>query len=352
MIDSIKIKGFQSHTKSTLELHQGVNVIVGSSDTGKSSIVRALKWVFQNRPQGDSFKNNQLKAKQKTHVLVKLKDEKPISRIKSSTENYYLHNNRKFKALRNDVPDSISQISKMKKVNLQSQHPNEQYFLLTDSPGQVAKKFNKVAGFEIMDKALFRINAKIRESDQKIKIYDDEVKDKKQELKNLKWVIDAEKKIKTLVTKSEKIKTKEKQKSKIKGLLVNTHRTKEELKEYLNLDAALKDIIKINNRGRQIGGIKKKTETAKTLIYRLKKTGQEIKKYKEVRAAQKDIITIINERVISNKKHALLYTLYENINLLKTIEKEIKNSQEEITTYQAKFDKYLKENKCPVCGRI
>ena len=57
MIKSIKIKGFQGHEDSVLNLSKGLNVILGDTDTGKSSILRAINWVVTNRPSGDGFVN-------------------------------------------------------------------------------------------------------------------------------------------------------------------------------------------------------------------------------------------------------------------------------------------------------
>ena len=53
MIKEINIKNFQSHDNTNLILDSGVNVIVGSSDSGKSAIIRALRWVTSCVPRGE-----------------------------------------------------------------------------------------------------------------------------------------------------------------------------------------------------------------------------------------------------------------------------------------------------------
>ncbi len=55
MIKSAKLINFQSHIDSLLEFHSGVNSITGQSDSGKSSILRAINWVIHNKPSGDAF---------------------------------------------------------------------------------------------------------------------------------------------------------------------------------------------------------------------------------------------------------------------------------------------------------
>ena len=57
MIKNLLLKNFQSHIDSKIEFDSGFNVICGSSDSGKSALLRALMWVIANRPSGDSIKN-------------------------------------------------------------------------------------------------------------------------------------------------------------------------------------------------------------------------------------------------------------------------------------------------------
>ena len=57
MIQTGVIRNFQSHKKSILNLSKGVNVIVGKTDSGKSAIIRALRWLFTNTPSGDAFRS-------------------------------------------------------------------------------------------------------------------------------------------------------------------------------------------------------------------------------------------------------------------------------------------------------
>jgi exonuclease SbcC len=52
MIKSIKIQNFETHIKTHLDLHPGVNVIVGESDEGKSGIIRSIKWNAKKQTAG------------------------------------------------------------------------------------------------------------------------------------------------------------------------------------------------------------------------------------------------------------------------------------------------------------
>ena len=57
-IKKLDLINFQSHKFTSLELADGLNVIVGPSDNGKTSILRAIRWVLFNEPQGMSMLRN------------------------------------------------------------------------------------------------------------------------------------------------------------------------------------------------------------------------------------------------------------------------------------------------------
>ncbi|AYO30533.1 hypothetical protein D2962_07770 [Biomaibacter acetigenes] len=54
-IKSIKLVNFQSHKNTEISLDEGLTVILGPTDQGKSAIIRALKWVLYNEPRGTDF---------------------------------------------------------------------------------------------------------------------------------------------------------------------------------------------------------------------------------------------------------------------------------------------------------
>ena len=54
-ITKVHLENFQSHKNTSLEFDRGLNVILGNSDSGKTAILRAIKWALYNEPQGDYF---------------------------------------------------------------------------------------------------------------------------------------------------------------------------------------------------------------------------------------------------------------------------------------------------------
>ena len=55
MLDRLSMTGFQAHEKTVLEFSSKVNIITGTSNSGKTSIVRALNLLINNRPGGNGF---------------------------------------------------------------------------------------------------------------------------------------------------------------------------------------------------------------------------------------------------------------------------------------------------------
>jgi exonuclease SbcC len=160
MIKRVALRNFQIHEQTNLEFTEGMNVIAGSSDNGKSSIIRAIRWVVMNRPTGFAFHKHG--AKGDTAVVVKFDDEECITRDKGekSSGGYHYKGN-VFAALRTDVPPEIQRALNLSEINIQSQH--DPYFLLQDSPGEVAKKLNVVAGLGIIGDTIKKANNVVRD---------------------------------------------------------------------------------------------------------------------------------------------------------------------------------------------
>ncbi|WPS85421.1 AAA family ATPase (plasmid) [Brevibacillus halotolerans] len=51
-VDRIILENFQSHEYTDLELSRGLNIFVGESRQGKTSVLRAFQWVYENKPTG------------------------------------------------------------------------------------------------------------------------------------------------------------------------------------------------------------------------------------------------------------------------------------------------------------
>lgn len=167
MIKQIQLENFQAHKKTTLNLHPGVNVIAGSSNSGKSSILRALNWTVYNRPSGDAFVSHwarDAKGNQNADTAVTLvMDKCTIERRKSkATGNTYSVDGKVLEAIGLDVPEEVSTAINFSEVNTQRQH--DAPFLLSESPGEVARFFNRIVHFDAIDKYMSLLESKKRKT--------------------------------------------------------------------------------------------------------------------------------------------------------------------------------------------
>ena len=174
MIKSIELKNFQSHKQSKLTFDKGINVIIGSSDSGKSAILRALNLVINNKPNGDSYRSD---WGGDTYVEVDFGNA-IIRRTRTSKENEYALDDSYFKALGGKVPEEIEEAISMNDINMQYQL--DAPFLLNETSGQVAQRLNKAVNLDIIDE----VNKKIASKEREVKTYIKSEENRIQEYEN------------------------------------------------------------------------------------------------------------------------------------------------------------------------
>lgn len=87
-IKSLFLADFQSHAKTSVELAPGggVTIIVGQTDSGKTAIVRALRLLFYNIPQGLDYIRV---GRSMAAVAVEMSDGTKVARERSKSVNRY-----------------------------------------------------------------------------------------------------------------------------------------------------------------------------------------------------------------------------------------------------------------------
>ena len=151
MLTKISLENFQSHEHTQLALHPGLTVIAGRSDTGKTAIVRALRWLVFNESGSDAYRSRWSVGVRGDETRVTLEiDEHEITRARGASENYYMLNRRQYKAMGVEVPEDIRDVLSLSSVNFQAQMDSP--FLLSDTGGSVAKYFYEMAHLAEVDK--------------------------------------------------------------------------------------------------------------------------------------------------------------------------------------------------------
>lgn len=167
-IKSIEIVNFQSHKYSKLEFEEGYNVICGPSDSGKSAIIRALRWVLYNEPKGTEFITF---GENTCKVSITFNDGITIVRERSKNRNIYRLIDSQgvetiFEGFGNDIPKEILTAHGINKIYIDIDSPEsinlasqlEGPFLLDKSGSTKSKAIGKLVGVHIIDEALKELN--------------------------------------------------------------------------------------------------------------------------------------------------------------------------------------------------
>ena len=154
MIKQIQINNFQSHQDTRLSLDPGVNVIVGSSDSGKSAIIRALRWIIQNKVPAN------FRSTWGGDTQIVLSSDNIITRSRTNKDNAYSLEGQEYKSFNKDIPEEVERTLNFSDINTQFQMDSP--FLLSKSAGEVARTLNKIVNLDAIDYCLTNVERQKR----------------------------------------------------------------------------------------------------------------------------------------------------------------------------------------------
>jgi exonuclease SbcC len=202
MISEIILQNFQSHKKTLIELHPGINCIIGPSNNGKTSILRGLYWDLYNRPSGDSYiahwnRDKNDKPIKSTFVRIAT-DKGTIERKKGYIKrddklldfNGYIVNASELEAIGQSVPDEVTNLFNLDSVNIQRQ--TDAPFLLSESAGEVARFFNSTIRLDQIDSALAKAESKRRDTNKEKIRLENELSQIAKDIETFNWLEQAE----------------------------------------------------------------------------------------------------------------------------------------------------------------
>ena len=164
----LELANFQKHSKLNLEFTDGVNIIYGGSDKGKSCVRRAIEWVLFNQ-KIDGVRKAGTKQ---TSVRITLQNGTIIERIRSASINRYTlivdGKELTFDAIGKTIPEEIQNAIGIAPIQIEDE---ELYlnsapqlalpFLFDKSPTFRMKLFNKLTGNDLLDKLFVQLNKDI-----------------------------------------------------------------------------------------------------------------------------------------------------------------------------------------------
>lgn len=251
MFDVLTIKNFQGHKNSVLKLDPHMNVIVGETNSGKSSIVRALWWLAFGKPAGDSF----VRKNTRTPAMVEVTCESgTLAKVRGTGINQYILNDEVLKGFGQAVPTPISDFLKLDEINFMRQL--DPPFLLTKSGGEVAQYLNQIINLEIIDHSLGNIKRSVHGYAQNVANCEQNIEVARRSMEKYEWIEEAEERLVVL----------EKKQTRRKRLIQRA----DELQKCIELyDAAEQQVAVWRNSEQFV----KRVEQIERLIVRVRKLG-------------------------------------------------------------------------------
>lgn len=344
MIKSLSILNFQSHKSSKLIFDKGVNVIVGSSDSGKSAIIRALLKLVRNRPIGDSFRSN---WGGDTIITGEFDDNTVSFEMRDGSKNAYrLNKLPPFQALKTDVPEEIQKAININEVNFQQQL--DAPYLLSSTPGEVARHFNKITHLDKIDKSISSIKKWTSTLSSTLESKVKEQEKQKVKLKTFDYLEEMQTEVEELEQLEIDIAVKQKSFNTLNKLILDFQYNELQIQtqsHILEIEQELEKLIKLDEK---IDGSVTDFNALENLLKDLndnQKTIDEYTVYLSIENTVSDLLKIDNEIELKSTEYNKLQKLVVS---LKTISSNIEQAERRYNTLHKELEEKT-PNKCPFC---
>lgn len=390
LIEKVLIENFQSHESTELTFHNGLNVIIGPSDHGKSAVVRAIKWVLYNEPRGNDF------IRQGTNfarVTLWLNTGYSITRERTPSKNRYIlsdvdGNTNIYEGFGNEIPQEVVKAHGIPKVMMDTDinssinigNQLEGPFLISESGAVRAKAIGRLTGLHIIDKSIRDSATDLRRENQTRDRFEKEHDEVDEKLKEYQYLDLLEEKIEVSSKLIEKVDKCIERIAKLTNIKHNLKDIDEKYKQAAyelarlekidecemvlkNIEVdfiRLKSMDNLSNRysdnltaAKEMEKILSMTEAVNSGINLLKQTEEKalkFEKFEKIKRILKDVenelITV--ENVLSgtkniNKSDIMISKIGENntrIVRLAAIKEKLLNYDREITKVHNMLDKY------------
>lgn len=333
-VEWIELQNFQTFRKTRIDLDPNSTTIVGPTDEGKSSFIRAFCLAFLN--DWDSCYTRFGKDLVVVRVGI---DGKVLTRKKGKRVNLYKIGKKKYVAFgQSKVPEPIEKFLNVGPDNFQNQL--DAHFWFSDTSGIVSKKLNRIINLEEIDRVIAEVGSEVRKVKSAVVHTEERYYKAKNNLKELDWVP-------AFHEASVKLSDKRKRYKKIDARASAASLLLEDVRSDRKAIGVLANIVTDAEK------LVVKGERAHKLDRRIKKATRLLKEIEEAKELTNmsipDLGPLIKKREAGDK-------LQEEIAELDHLIEDILNLQGEILVVEQELDtvvKSLKKTKgrCPTCGR-
>ncbi|NLI12500.1 MAG: AAA family ATPase [Peptococcaceae bacterium] len=199
-IERIEIFDFQSHHRTVLEPAPAgqLTVIAGPSDSGKTAIIRALRWLYYNTPQGTDFINVKTNT---AKIAITFTDGRQVTRERhrKNYNRYNIFEGEKwhtYEGFGAGVPLEVQEVTGVRPVTIGDLELNLNLAEQLDGPflgksvsaGARAKVLGKLAGTEEIDYAQKQLNTDLYRRRQEEKALAAEIAGLEEQIKEFDYL--------------------------------------------------------------------------------------------------------------------------------------------------------------------
>lgn len=344
MIKSLALCNFQSHADSKLNFVPGVNVIIGRSDSGKTALLRAIRWVTTNRPTGDAFRSE---WGGDTSVELEV-DSGSVRRIRTTSKNLYKLGSQELEAIGTAVPEEVSNLLNLDpSINLQSQF--ESPFLLDSTPGEVSRVLNRVAQLSIIDSARKNVEKWLRETDTSLRYKTAEMAGVEEELVKYAFLPKAQAEVEVLEDLNSHASSKRAARARLQKLTSNLTRVSEQISIVEDLLEAEEDVAAASALLEQKIELERKDASLRKVTSDYVSVIMSMAKLREVLRAEKEVEQASTLLTVLKMKRNEVRELRDQVMKLRGTSSALHVEQEDLEDLEEQFTEEMPEV-CPLCG--
>lgn len=341
----IVLRNFQAHKNSELQLDPHMNVIVGETNSGKSSIIRALWWLAFGKPAGDGF----VRKNTRNPAMVEIAcGNDTLAKFRGSGVNQYVFNGDVFKGFGQSIPKPVFDFLKLGEINFMRQL--DPPFLLSKSGGEVAQYLNQIINLEIIDHSLGNIKRSVHHYSQSMQNCEQNIRAARRSMREYEWVDEAEERIIVLERKEKKLQKYRKSQLLLSEHIELFHKAWKSVRETAYAKELSKRVDKLAIKYDELREIVAQAQSLRNVISKYQKCKTALPSAKYEKRLEKAILYLEKRMVTLSRLRKEANGLESTIGRVLTAQKNHKNAlrieQDAVKMYETN-----KPETCPLCGQ-